>query len=136
MDTEGILKMQTAAPRNVWHGIEIPAEFEPGYKPTVRRLQLKLSCHVARRKWEFYFWADRTPKLMQFHLFTQHWEYLSEETLDTSKPRDLAFSLLAGRASVGHGRHFLSIDKWRHTEGMQVLEATLRTLAEQLGVVT
>ena len=115
----------------IWHGISIPAEFEPKHKPTVRRLHLKLSDERLRRKWELYFWAYRTAKLITFDLFVEPWDFRSKDQMDCTTPIELALSLLHPRATVWCNCG-LTVENFRHEPGLRVLDATLRTLAEQL----
>ena len=69
---------------------------------------------------------------MSFSVFIEPWEYRSKERLDLSKPGELAVRLLHPRSKAMGSSCGLLVFDYRHTEGFSVLEATLKTLAEQL----
>jgi len=125
------MKTATQKQRNVWHGIEIPAEFEMTNRPNDRRLRLGLSTEVLRRKWEFNVWADLNPARVTFDVVCVPRDHFSKERLDFSAPFAMAARLMHPRASLCYNNG-ISCKSFRHAEGFRVIDATLRTLAEQL----
>ena len=125
------MKTTTASLTNVWNGITIPDVFELTNRPNDRRLRLGLSTEVLRRKWELNVWADLNPARVTFDVFCVPRDHCSNERLDFSQQYAMAVSLLHPRASVCHNSG-ISVKSFRHAEGFRVIDATLRTLAEQL----
>lgn len=119
-----------------WHGCEIPDAFDAAFKPTTRYLSLRVACPVLQRKWEFRAHVWMTPRRVTFDVFIHPWDYRCQESLDFSQVGELAVRLLHPRASLWLTSSGPFVNSFRHARGLQVLNATLRTRAEQLKVST